>query len=152
MGRISIDKSLIEEISQLLKENDLSEITIKQGMSSITVARNLISGEFASNTTRFLNMPKDGDNTGMHTNAPVPGSVSAPMVGTLYLAPSPEAKAFIQVGSKVKEGEQLFIIEAMKTMNPVRSPFSGEVKEILVKNETPVEFGEILAVIVEDKK
>ena len=137
MGRISIDKSLIEEISRLLKENDLSEITIKQGMSSITVARNLISGEFSSNTTRFLNMPKDGDNTGMHTNAPVPGSVAAPMVGTLYLSPSPEAKPFIQVGSKVKEGEQLFIIEAMKTMNPVRSPFSGEVKEILVKNETP---------------
>ena len=152
MGRISIDKSLIEEISRLLKENDLSEITIKQGMSSITVVRNLISGEFSSNTTRFLNMPKDGDNTGMHTNTPVPGSVAAPMVGTLYLSPSPEAKPFIQVGSKVKEGEQLFIIEAMKTMNPVRSPFSGEVKEILVKNETPVEFGEILAVIVEDKK
>ena len=151
MGRISIDKSLIEEISQLLKENDLSEITIKQGMSSITVARNLISAEFASNTTRFLNISKDGDNTGM-PNTPVPGSVSAPMVGTLYLAPSPEAKPFIQVGSKVKEGEQLFIIEAMKTMNPVRSPFSGEVKEILVKNKTPVEFGEILAVIVEDKK
>ena len=139
MGRISIDKSLIEEISQLLKENDLSEITIKQGMSSITVARNLISGEFTSNTTRFLNMPKDGDNTDMQ-NTPVPGSVSAPMVGTLYLAPSPEAKPFIQVGSKVKEGEQLFIIEAMKTMNPVRSPFSGEVKKILVKNKTPVEF------------
>ena len=58
MGRISIDKLLIEEISQLLKENNLSEITIKQGMSSITVARNLISGEFASNTTQFLNMPK----------------------------------------------------------------------------------------------
>jgi acetyl-CoA carboxylase biotin carboxyl carrier protein len=152
MGRISIDKSLIEEISQLLKENDLSEITIKQGMSSITVARNLISGEFASNTTRFLNMPKDGNNTGMHINAPVPGSVTAPMVGTLYLTPSPEAKPFIQVGSKVKEGEQLFIIEAMKTMNPVRSPFSGEVKKILVKNETPVEFGQILAVIVENKK
>ena len=151
MGRISIDKSLIEEISQLLKENDLSEITIKQGMSSITVARNLISGEFTSNTTRFLNMPKDGDNTDMQ-NTPVPGSVSAPMVGTLYLAPSPEAKPFIQVGSKVKEGEQLFIIEAMKTMNPVRSPFSGEVKKILVKNKTPVEFGETLAVIVEDKK
>ena len=151
MGRISIDKLLIEEISQLLKENNLSEITIKQGMSSITVARNLISGEFASNTTQFLNMPKDGDNTDM-PNTPVPGSVSAPMVGTLYLAPSPEAKPFIQVGSKVKEGEQLFIIEAMKTMNPVRSPFSGEVKEILVKNKTPVEFGEILAVIVEDKK
>ena len=151
MGRISIDKSLIEEISQLLRENDLSEITIKQGMSSITVARNLIAGEYASNTTRVLDTPKD-DNTGMHTNTPVPGSVTAPMVGTLYLAPSPEANPFIQVGSKVKEGEQLFIIEAMKTMNPVRSPFSGEVKEILVKNETPVEFGEILAVIVEDKK
>ena len=152
MGRISIDKLLIEEISQLLKENNLSEITIKQGMSSITVARNLISGEFASNTTQFLNMPKGEDNTGMHMNTPVPGSVSAPMVGTLFIAPSPESKPFIQVGSKVKEGEQLFIIEAMKTMNPVRSPFSGEVKEILVKNETPVEFGEILAVIVEDKK
>jgi acetyl-CoA carboxylase biotin carboxyl carrier protein len=69
------------------------------------------------------------------------------MVGTIYLASSPEDKPFISVGQSVKEGDQLFIIEAMKTMNPVKSPYSGVIKQIIIKNEMPVEYDEILAVI-----
>ena len=149
MGRISIDRSLIKEISQLLKENNLSEITIKQGMSSITVARNLSNEGLAQGYHESKNISKDIENL---SSIPKPGSVSSPMVGTLFISSSPDADPFIKLGSKVKEGDQLFIIEAMKTMNPVRSPFSGKVKEILAKNDTPVEFGEILAVIEEDKK
>ena len=149
MGRISIDRSLIKEISQLLKENNLSEITIKQGMSSITVARNLSNEGLAQGYYESKNISKDIENL---SSILKPGSVSSPMVGTLFISSSPDADPFIKLGSKVKEGDQLFIIEAMKTMNPVRSPFSGKVKEILAKNDTPVEFGEILAVIEEDKK
>ena len=69
------------------------------------------------------------------------------MVGTIYLASSPDAKPFITNGQTVKEGDQLFIIEAMKTMNPVKSPFTGVVKEIIVKNEMSVEFDEVLVII-----
>ena len=75
------------------------------------------------------------------------GAVKSPMVGTIYLAPSPEAKPFIKVGQSVKEGDQLFIVEAMKTMNPVKSPYNGIVKKVLVENETPIEYDEVLAII-----
>ena len=69
------------------------------------------------------------------------------MVGTVYLASAPDAKPFISVGKSVKEGDQLFIIEAMKTMNPVKSPYNGIIKKIIVKNEAPVEYDEVLASI-----
>ena len=69
------------------------------------------------------------------------------MVGTVYLSPSPGEEPFIIEGQEVKEGDQLFIIEAMKTMNPVKSPFSGKVKKIIAKNEMPAEYDEVLAII-----
>jgi len=80
-------------------------------------------------------------------NLDQPGTVKSPMVGTVYLASSPDAKPFITVGQNVKEGDQLFIIEAMKTMNPVKSPYAGKVKEIIVSNEMSVEFDEALVII-----
>ena len=80
-------------------------------------------------------------------NLDQPGTVKSPMVGTVYLASSPDAKPFITVGQDVKEGDQLFIIEAMKTMNPVKSPYAGKVKEIIVSNEMSVEFDEALVII-----
>jgi acetyl-CoA carboxylase biotin carboxyl carrier protein len=69
------------------------------------------------------------------------------MVGTLYLAPDPGSPPFVVPGDQVSEGDTLFIIEAMKTMNPVRAPLAGTVKRVLASNETPVEFGEVLAII-----
>jgi acetyl-CoA carboxylase biotin carboxyl carrier protein len=76
-----------------------------------------------------------------------PGAVASPMVGTVYTQPEPGASPFIKVGDTVKEGQQLFIIEAMKTMNPVPSPRSGTVTAILVHDAQPVEYGEALCVI-----
>ena len=152
MGKVSIDKSLIKEITKILKDNDLSEITIKQGFSSITVARN-ISGFVSTNSNlENTNLSKDQEKNDIQDIGVAAGSVSAPMVGTLYVSSTPGGDPFIQVGDKVKEGDQLFIIEAMKTMNPVRSPFTGKVIKILAKNEAPIEFGEILAIVEEDKK
>ena len=152
MGKVSIDKSLIKEITKILKDNDLSEITIKQGFSSITVARN-ISGFVSTNSNlENTNLSKYQEKNDIQDIGVAAGSVTAPMVGTLYVSSTPGGDPFIKVGDKVKEGDQLFIIEAMKTMNPVRSPFTGKVIKILAKNEAPIEFGEILAIVEEDKK
>ena len=144
MGRISLDKPLIKELSELLNENNLSEISVTQGRLSVKVVRNLSSGGtiITQGTDNKILEVEDKDVISAH-----PGAVKSPMVGTIYLAISPEDKPFISVGQSVKEGDQLFIIEAMKTMNPVKSPYSGVIKQIIIKNEMPVEYDEILAVI-----
>ena len=145
MGRITLDKSLIKELSELLNDNNLSEISVTQGRLSVKVARNLTSGgTVVTQVTdkNILEVEEGKENLSNH-----PGAVKSPMVGTVYLASSPEDKPFISVGQTVKEGDQLFIIEAMKTMNPVKSPFSGVVKQIIIKNEMPIEYDEVLALI-----
>ena len=76
-----------------------------------------------------------------------PGAVTSPMVGTVYVAPEPDAPSFIEVGGTVKKGQTLLIVEAMKVMNPITAPADGIVKQIFVKNAQPVEFGEVLVVI-----
>jgi len=144
MGRISIDKPLIKELSELLDENNLSEISVTQGRLSLKVARNLTSGGTIITQNRDKKILEVEDKEVL---SDYPGAVKSPMVGTIYLASSPEDKPFISIGQSIKEGDQLFIIEAMKTMNPVKSPFSGVVKQINIKNETPVEYDEVLAVI-----
>ena len=144
MGRISIDKSLIKDLTELLEENNLSEITIQQGRQSVKVARNITSG------ATIVSQPNGNQKNSKiekAINLDQPGTVKSPMVGTVYLASSPDAKPFITVGQNVKEGDQLFIIEAMKTMNPVKSPYAGKVKEIIVSNEMSVEFDEALVII-----
>ena len=144
MGRITLDKPLIKELSELLNDNNLSEISVTQGRLSVKVARNLISGGTVVTQAIDKNtLEVEGtENVSNH-----PGAVKSPMVGTVYLSSSPEEKPFISVGQTVKEGDQLFIIEAMKTMNPVKSPFSGVVKQIIINNEMPIEYDEVLAVI-----
>ena len=144
MGRISIDKSLIKDLTELLEENNLSEITIQQGRQSVKVARNITSGATIVSQT---NGNQKNSKIEKEINLDQPGTVKSPMVGTVYLASSPDAKPFITVGQNVKEGDQLFIIEAMKTMNPVKSPYAGKVKEIIVSNEMSVEFDEALVII-----
>ena len=144
MGRISIDKSLIKDLTELLEENNLSEITIQQGRQSVKVARNISSG---ATIVSQPNVTQKNNKIEKEINLDQPGTVKSPMVGTVYLASSPDAKPFITVGQNVKEGDQLFIIEAMKTMNPVKSPYAGKVKEIIVSNEMSVEFDEALVII-----
>ena len=76
-----------------------------------------------------------------------PGAVTSPMVGTAYVAPEPDAPAFVEVGDAVKKGQTILIVEAMKVMNPITAPADGTVKQIMVTNGQPVEFGEVLVVI-----
>ena len=146
MGKISLDSELIKELSNLLEENNLSEITVTQGRFSVKVAKQIGSSQVVAQAV----VPNKIDNNQKEISQEVisdAGAVKSPMVGTVYLAPSPDADPFISVGQEVKEGDQLFIIEAMKTMNPVKSPFNGKIKTILAKNEMPVEYDEVLAVI-----
>jgi acetyl-CoA carboxylase biotin carboxyl carrier protein len=144
MGRITIDKPLIKELSELLNQNGLSEISITQGRQSVKVARNVISGGTVVSQAIDKNRVEVEESENILDQV---GAVKSPMVGTVYLSSSPEEKPFISIGQSVKEGDQLFIIEAMKTMNPVKSPFAGVVKKIIIKNEMPVEYDEVLAVI-----
>ena len=146
MGKISLDSELIKELSNLLEENNLSEITVTQGRFSVKVAKQIGSSQVVTQAV----VPNKIDNNQKEISQEVisdAGAVKSPMVGTVYLAPSPDADPFISVGQEVKEGDQLFIIEAMKTMNPVKSPFNGKIKKILAKNEMPVEYDEVLAII-----
>lgn len=146
MGKISLDKELIKELSELLNENKLTEISVTQGRNTIKVVRQMGSSEIISST--FVSDNNKNIKNEIKTEDLLEGgAVRSPMVGTVYLAPSPDAKPFISVGQSIKEGDQLFIVEAMKTMNPVKSPYSGIVKQIIVENETPIEYDEVLAII-----
>ena len=146
MGKISLDSELIKELSNLLDENNLSEITVTQGRFSLKVARQIGSSQVVTQAVVPNNKTNKKDEIS-DIEVSDAGAVKSPMVGTVYLAPSPDAKPFITEGQEVKEGDQLFIIEAIKTMNPVKSPFSGKVKKIIAKNEMPTEYDEVLAII-----
>ena len=148
--KIKLDEELINRLSQLLNDHDLTEIEIKDGRKSIKVSKgakaSIISYEGQEKNKKIKNELENSKSERNNYNNH-PGAIRAPMVGTLYHSSSPDAKAFIEIGKKVKKGDIIFIIEAMKTMNQVKSDKTGEVKEILVKNEAPVEFNDILAII-----
>ncbi|MGO3927068.1 acetyl-CoA carboxylase biotin carboxyl carrier protein [Rhodopseudomonas pseudopalustris] len=140
------DSVLIRELALLLEETNLTEIEIERSGLRLRVARNV---------TVAATMPAMANYAPAAAAAPAapadvskhPGMVPSPMVGTVYVAPSPGAKPFIEVGSRVSAGDTLFIVEAMKTMNQIPSPRAGTVTQILVEDGQPVEFGEPLVVI-----
>ena len=140
-----VDHDVIRELAKLLDETGLTEIEYQRDGTSIRVARHgAPAGRgFAPEAPRPASaQPAESADPAQH-----PGAVTSPMVGTVYLAPSPGAKPFIDIGSQVKAGETLIIIEAMKTMNQIPAPRSGTVTQILVENGQPVEFGEPLLII-----
>ncbi|MBB5045875.1 acetyl-CoA carboxylase biotin carboxyl carrier protein [Rhodopseudomonas rhenobacensis] len=141
------DNALIRELALLLDETNLTEIEIERAGLRVRVARTVtISAAVPTGHAAAAPAAAAGP-------APVadvakhPGMVPSPMVGTVYWASEPGAKPFVEVGSKVRAGETLFIIEAMKTMNQIPSPRAGTVTQILVEDGQPVEFGEPLVVI-----
>lgn len=143
-----IDHEVIRELARLLDENGLSEIAIEQHGVSIRVARNLIA---AAPRTQQAELPAALPNGSAAPALSDPtqhlGLVASPMVGTAYRAPEPGAQSFVEVGSQVKAGDTLIIIEAMKTMNQIPAPRSGTVIQILVEDGQPVEYGEPLMII-----
>ena len=131
---MKIDKKIIEELVGYLKEFNLSEIEYAEGTTKVKVSRSTSnSGIISAQINKKQSMT---ENNGTH--------VTSPIVGTAYLAPEPGAKKFIETGQKIKKGQTILIVEAMKTMNHVPSTQDGIVSKILVKDGEPVEFGQPL--------
>ncbi|MGX7742588.1 acetyl-CoA carboxylase biotin carboxyl carrier protein [Rhodopseudomonas parapalustris] len=142
------DSSLIRELAVLLDETNLTEIEIERAGLRVRVARNVsIAAAVPAAYAPAPGGKAAAAEAAAGDPAKHPGAVTSPMVGTVYWAPEPGAKPFIDVGSRVSVGETLFIIEAMKTMNQIPSPRAGIVTQILVEDGQPVEFGEPLVVI-----
>jgi len=141
-----VDRDLIRELTALLNETGLSEIEIEQDGQRVRVARNAASTPAAPRAAPAP-MPASGAAASPPDLAKHPGVVVSPMVGTAYAAPEPGAKPFIEIGSKVKAGDTLLVVEAMKTMNQIPAPRAGSVIQILFEDGQPVEFGEPLVII-----
>jgi acetyl-CoA carboxylase biotin carboxyl carrier protein len=142
----AVDKELIRELAKLLDETGLTEIEIERAGLRVRVGRGATVAQVAvpgaPAAAGALIAPSPGADVAKN-----PGAVTSPMVGTAYLAPSPGAKPFIDIGSKVAAGDTLMIIEAMKTMNQIPAPRAGTVTKILIEDGQPVEFGEPLMIV-----
>ena len=141
---MKINKNLIKDCSVLMDKLGLTELEYTEGSNSIKLSKNM--------SQNFSKLRHDQDiieeKTELKKNfKDVDNSIKAPLVGTIYLKPEPTAKPFIEPGQKVKVGQVLLIIEAMKTMNEIKSDKNGEVKKIYAKDASPVEFGEPLVLI-----
>lgn len=146
------DSKTIKEIAELLNDTGLTEIEVETGDVRIRVARQAasVTATVAAPAAPAAPAPTPAVEASAAPPANAadhPGAVKSPMVGTAYLAPEPGAKDFIKVGDQVSAGQTLVIIEAMKTMNPIAAPKAGKIVEIIVANEQPVEFDEVLVVI-----
>ena len=144
-----VDRELIHELTQLLDETGLTEIEIEQDGKRVRVARAAAAVAPQSAAVRLEVAPQPGAEAAVKPIDPSkhPGVVISPMVGTAYAAAEPGAKPFIDIGSKVKAGDTLLIVEAMKTMNQITAPRGGAVIQILFEDGQPVEFGEPLVII-----
>ena len=131
---MKIDKKIIEELVGYLKEFNLSEIEYAEGATKVKVSRTMNNSSIVSTEVNKKKSIVENNGT----------NVTSPIVGTAYLAPEPSAKKFVEVGQKVKKGQTIMIIEAMKTMNHVPSTENGTVSKIFVKDGEPVEFGQPL--------
>ena len=131
---MKINKKIIEELVQYLSEFNLSEIEYAEGTTKVKVSRSINNPNIKS--TEVKKKQSIANDNGIHVNSPI--------VGTVYLAPEPGAKKFIEVGQRIKKGQTIMIVEAMKTMNHVPSTQDGIVNKILVKDGEPVEFGQPL--------
>ena len=136
-------EDMVRALAKLLDETGLSEIEIEEAGRRVRVARAMASTVHVSAPSGMPLAPGAVE----HAAEPHPGTVVSPMVGSAYRSPAPGAKAFVDVGSRVKAGDVLLIIEAMKTMNQIPAPRAGTVVKILFEDGQPVEFGEPLMIV-----
>ena len=146
-SELKIDSELVRTLAALLEETGLSEIEYAVGERRIRVARNGAGAAVAMVAAPVMPVATTASAAAGSVAAEPAGAVKSPMVGTAYLGPQPGAAPFVAVGDTVREGQTLFIIEAMKVMNQIPAPRAGRVAQILVADATPVEFGQILAVL-----
>ncbi len=141
---MKIDKKLIKELTDYLKEFSLTEIEYSEKDFKIKVSKasGLVSTNKITPNVEFSSTKNQNDKEIASGN-----KVTSPIIGTAYLAPEPGGKKFIEIGKKVKKGETLMIVEAMKTMNHVPSPSDGVVKEICVSDGQPVEFDQVIVIL-----
>ena len=142
---MKIDKKIIKELSDYLDEFNLSELEYTEKDTKIKVSKNNIS---INNQTNQLLSKEISSNKNLESQNSISGiEVTSPIIGTAYHAPEPGAKKFVEVGKKIKKGDTIMIVEAMKTMNHVPSSSDGIVKKILVADGQPVEFGQTLIIL-----
>jgi acetyl-CoA carboxylase biotin carboxyl carrier protein len=143
----AVDHNVIRELAKLLDETGLTEIEFERDGVSIRVARSSSAPAARARSADVTLAAPAAATPALIDPAQHPGVVASPMVGTVYLGPTPGARPFVEIGSQVKAGETLIIIEAMKTMNQIPAPRSGAVIQILVEDGQPVEYGEPLMII-----
>ena len=131
---MKINKKIIEELTGYLKEFNLSEIEYAEGTTKVKVSRSISSSAIAPSEVKKKQEAIESNGT----------NITSPIVGTAYLSPEPGGKKFVEVGQKVKKGQTIMIVEAMKTMNHVPSTLDGVVNKVLVNDGEPVEFGQPL--------
>ena len=143
---MKIDKSIIKELSDYLDEFNLTEIEITEKDTKIKISKNNVS---ISNqpVQSSANIQTGNQNISEKPNVKSGTEITSPIIGTAYHAPEPGAKKFAEVGKKIKKGDTIMIVEAMKTMNHVPSTADGEVKKILIEDGQPVEFGQTLVLL-----
>ena len=140
---MKIDKKLIKELVDNLKEFELSELEYQEGQTKIKVSK----------ASKLIDQVKTSavvspNKSVLKSSDEIDGlRIKSPIIGTAYLAPEPGAKKFVEVGDKVKKGQTVMIVEAMKTMNHVPSTANGEVKKVLIEDGQPVEFGQTLVLL-----
>ena len=143
---MKIDKSIIKELSDYLEEFNLTEIEITEKDTKIKVSKNNVSISNQPVLTTTSQTTQNESTAGV-SNTKSGTEVTSPIIGTAYHAPEPGAKKFVEVGKKIKKGETIMIVEAMKTMNHVPSTADGIVKEICVEDGHPVEFGQTIIIL-----
>jgi acetyl-CoA carboxylase biotin carboxyl carrier protein len=152
-----VDIRKVKKLIELLEESGMSEIEISEGEESVRISRHPNPGTVSVQTIAAPPLPQAASTGGAQAPAAAPPAasatrgqqVTAPMVGTFYSGPAPGAKPFVEIGTEVKPGDTLCVIEAMKMMNQIESEVSGKVVSILVENGSPVEFGQALFLIEE---
>lgn len=157
-----VDSKLVRELADILNDTELTEIEVEKGELRIRVAREItaapavyasqpmhapMAAPAAAPAPAPASAPETPAAPGAADAKSHPGAVTSPMVGTVYLRPSPEADQFKKAGDSVKEGETILLVEAMKTFNPITAPKSGTLTELLVDDAQPVEYGEALFII-----
>ena len=138
---MKINKKIIKELTEYLNEFNLTELEYSDKDYKIKVSKNSLTSNYAvkEETVQHAKVENKISSVGKE--------VTSPIIGTAYLAPEPGGKKFVDLGKKIKKGDTIIIVEAMKTMNHIPSPFDGIIKEICVEDGQPVEFGQKIAIV-----
>ena len=138
---MKINKKIIKELTEYLNEFNLTELEYSDKDYKIKVSKNTLPSNYSveKETVQHAKVENKISSLGKE--------VTSPIIGTAYLAPEPSGKKFVDLGKKIKKGDTIIIVEAMKTMNHIPSPFDGTIKEICVEDGQPVEFGQKIAIV-----